>query len=162
MKKLMVQSVFDEHQCMFINIHLSLLFLSVFPWFFMKVKLTWYLFQPSWVTLELLTGVFSHYLGMDNLMVQSVFDEHQCMFIKFCLFSVVQCVSLIFHESLSYLIIILTIMSDIRIMKWSVFTQFWYVEFNDAICFWWALMYVHQLLSFQCCSVFFLDLSWKF
>jgi len=67
-----------------------------------------------------------------DLMVQSIFGEHQCMPIQFYLFSDLQCASLIFHESLNYLIIILTIMSGIGIIKRSVFTQFWYGEFNGA------------------------------
>ena len=51
------------------------------------------------------------------LMVQSVFNEHQFMFINFHLFSVDQCVSLIFHESYSYLMIFCANMSDIKIIK---------------------------------------------
>jgi len=87
------------------------------------------------VTIELSKGVFSHNFGLKNLMVQSVFDGHQCMFIDFYFFHVVQFVSLIFLKSSSYLIIISATMSDIRIMKQSVFTQFWYGAFNGAICF---------------------------
>jgi len=41
--------------------------------------------------------MFSHNFGMEKLMVQSVFNEHQYMFIKFNLFSVDLCVFLIFH-----------------------------------------------------------------
>jgi len=68
-------------------------------------------------------------------MVQSVFNEHQCMFIKSHLFSIDQYVSLFFHESYSYLMIFCASMSDIKIMKRSVFIQFWYGKFNGAICF---------------------------
>jgi len=68
-------------------------------------------------------------------MVQSVFNEHQCMIIKFHLFGVDQCVSLIFHESYSYLMIFCASMSDIEIMKRIVFIHFWYGAFNGAICF---------------------------
>ena len=79
--------------------------------------------------------MFSYNFGMEHLMVQSVFNEHQCMFINFHLFSVEQCVSLIFYESSSYLMIFCASMNDIEMMKRSVFIQFWYVEFNGAICF---------------------------
>jgi len=51
------------------------------------------------------------------------------MFINFHLFSVDQYVSLIFHESYSYLMIFCASMSDIKIMKRSVFIQFGYGEF---------------------------------
>jgi len=51
------------------------------------------------VTLELLNGVFLYHFGMENLLGQSAFEEQQCMFIKFHVFSVVQCVSLVFHEN---------------------------------------------------------------
>ena len=57
-------------------------------------------------------------------MVKSVFNEHQCMVINFHLFSVYQCVSIIFHESYSYLMIFSAIMSDITIMKRSVLYKF--------------------------------------
>jgi len=67
--------------------------------------------------------------------VQSVFSEHQCMFINSHLFCVDHCVSLIFNESCSYLMIFCASMSDIKIMKRSVFIQFWYGEFNGAIFF---------------------------
>jgi len=40
-----------------------------------------------------------------------------------------------FHESDSYLMIFSAIMSDIKIMKGSVFIPFWYGEFNGAIGF---------------------------
>jgi len=108
------------------------------------------------VTLELWKGVFSHNFGIENLMVQSVSNEHQCMIINFYVFSAVQWVSLIFHKSLSYLTIIFASKSDIRIVERNVFTPFWYGKFNAAICFWWASIYVHQLLCFQCWSVSFL------
>jgi len=71
----------------------------------------------------------------------------------FILFTVAQWASLIFHNSYNYWINISASMNDIRIMEMIVFTQFGYGLFNDAICFWWAPMYVHQLPSFQCCSV---------
>jgi len=48
------------------------------------------------------------------------------MFINFHLFSIDQCVSLIFHESYNYLMIFCSGMGDIKIMKRSVFIQFWY------------------------------------
>jgi len=48
------------------------------------------------------------------------------MFINFHLFSVDQCVFLILHESYSYLMIVCASMSDIKVMKRSVFIQFWY------------------------------------
>jgi len=66
-------------------------------------------------------------------MVQSVFNEHQFMFINSHLFSVDQCVFLILHESYSYLMIFCASMSDIKIIKRSVFIQFWYGAFNGAI-----------------------------
>jgi len=135
--------------------------ISVFPWFSMTVLVTSWFFVPAWVTLKLWKGVFSYNFGMENLMVQSVFSEHQWMFINFHLFSVDQCVSLIFHESYSYLLIFCANMSDIKTMKMSVFIQFRYGEFNGAICFWWAPMYVHQLSYFQCWSVSFLDFPQK-
>jgi len=96
MENLMVQSVFNEQQCMFINFHLLVL-ISVFPWFSMKVILIWWFFVPAWVTFKLWKGVLSYNFGMEKLMVQSVFSEHQWMFTNFHLFSVDQCVSLIFH-----------------------------------------------------------------
>jgi len=68
-------------------------------------------------------------------MVQSVFNEHQCMSINFHLFSVDQCVSLIFHESSIYMMIFCASMSDIKIMKRSVFIPIGYGEFNGAICY---------------------------
>jgi len=42
---------------------------------------------------------------------------------------------LILYKSKRDLIIISDVMSDIRIMKWTVFTQFRYGEFIGAICF---------------------------
>jgi len=39
-------------------------------------------------------------------MVQSVLNEDQCMFINFQIFSVDQCVSIIFHKSYGYLMVI--------------------------------------------------------
>jgi len=106
-----------------------------FLWLSITVIVTWWLFVPAWVTLKLSKGVFSYNFGMETLMVQSVFNEHQCMFINFHLFSVDQCVSLIFYESYSYLMIFCASMSDIKIMKRSVFIQFRYCAFNNAICF---------------------------
>jgi len=134
MEHLMVQFVFNEHQCMFINSHLfsvdrcvSLVFYESYSYLM--------IFVPAWMTLKLWRGVFSYNFGMANLIVQSVFNEHQCMFINSHLLSIDQCVSLIFHESYSYLMIFCASMSDIKIMKRSVFIQFWYGEFNGAICF---------------------------
>jgi len=46
------------------------------------------------VTLEKWKVVFSDNLGMENLRVQSVFNEHQCIVINFDDFSVVQWISL--------------------------------------------------------------------
>ncbi len=87
--------------------------ISVFPWFSMKVIITWWFFVSAWVTLKLWKGVFSYNFGMEHLMVQFVFNEHQCMYINFHLFSVDQYVSLIFHEAYSYLVIFCANMSDI-------------------------------------------------
>ena len=145
---------------MFINFIFSVL-ISVFPWFSMKVIVSWWFFVPTWVTLKLWKGLFSYNFGMENLIVKSVFNEHQCMFTNSHLFSVDQCVSLIFYESCNYLMIFCASMSDIKITKRSVFIWFWYGEFNGAICFEWAPMHVHQLSSFQCWSVCFLDFLWK-
>ena len=123
MKTLMVQSVFSEHQCMFIYFHLFSVDQCVSLIFHDSSSYLMF-FVPAWVILELWKGVFSYNFGMKNLMVQSVFNEHQCMFIKFHLFSVDQCVSLIFHESSSYLMIFCASMSGIKIMKRSVFIPF--------------------------------------
>ena len=79
--------------------------ISVFPWFSLKVTVTWWFFVPAWVTFKLWKGVFSYNFGMKHLMVQSVFNEHQCMFINTHLFSVDQSLSLIFHESYIFLMI---------------------------------------------------------
>jgi len=87
------------------------------------------------VTLKLLKGVFSYNLDMNHLIVYSVFNEHQYMVINFHIFGVDQCVFLIFHESYSYLMIFSASISDIKIMKRSVFIQFWYGKFNGTICF---------------------------
>jgi len=57
------------------------------------------------------------------------------MFINFHVFTFDQCVSIIFHKSYSYLIIFSSIMSDIKIMKSSVFIHFVYANINGAICF---------------------------
>jgi len=123
--------------------------ISVFPWFCMKVLVTCWFFVPAWVTLKLWRVLFSYNFGMENLMVQFVFTEHQLMFINFHLFSVDQCVFLIFHESYSYLMIFCASMSDIKIIKSSIFIPFGYGKFNGAICFYWAPMHVHQLSSFS-------------
>jgi len=61
--------------------------------------------------------MFSYNFGMENLMVQSVFNEHQYMFINFHLFSVDQCAFLIFHESYSYFMIFCASMCYIKIIK---------------------------------------------
>ena len=87
------------------------------------------------MTLALCTGMFSHNLCMDYLMMQSAFDEHQCMIINFHDYSVSSLGFFIFNKSNTYLIIICAIMIDIRIMEWMVFTQFGYGLFNGAICF---------------------------
>jgi len=71
----MVQSVFDDDQCIFIKNHLFSVDQRLF-WFSMKVKVTWWLFLPAWVTLKLWKGLFSLNFGMEHLMVQSVFKEH--------------------------------------------------------------------------------------
>jgi len=101
--------------------------------------------------------VFSHNLSMYSSMVQSVFDEDQCMFIKNHLISVDQWVSLIFHKNKSYLIIISANMSDIRIMEKTAFTQFGCGEFIGTICFWWASMNFHQ---FSWWSLLFSKFPW--
>jgi len=134
MDKLMIQFVFNEQQCMLVNYHLFSVDQSVFM-IFHESYCYWWLFVPTWVVLKLSKGVFSYNFGMDNLMVQSVFNEHQCMFINSHLFSVDQCVSLIFHESYSYLMIFCASMSDIKTIKRSVFIQFWYGSFNGVVCF---------------------------
>jgi len=79
--------------------------------------------------------MFSYNFGMENLMVQSVCNEQQCMFIYFHLFSVHQCVLLFFNESYSDLIIFCASMSDIKTVKRIVFIQFLYGEFNGSIRF---------------------------
>jgi len=134
MENLMVQFVFNEHHCMYINFHLfnvdqcvSLIFYEIYS--------TWWFFVPAWMTLKLSKGVLSYNFGMENLMVQSVFNVHQWIFINFYLFSVDQCVFFIFHKTYSYLMIFCANMSDIYIMKRSVFIQFLNGEFNGAICF---------------------------
>jgi len=91
--------------------------ISVFSWFSMKVIVTWWFFVPAWVTLKLSKEVFSYHFGMEIFMVQSVFDEHQCMFINFHLFSMDQCVSLIFHESSSCLIIFVPAWVTLKLSK---------------------------------------------
>jgi len=68
-------------------------------------------------------------------MVQSIFNEHQCMVINFHLLTVDQFVSIVFYKSYSYLMIFSVILSDIKMMKRSVFIQFRYEEINDAIRF---------------------------
>jgi len=72
---------------------------------------------------------------MDYSMVQSVFDEHKCMFINSHYYSVVPWVSMMFHTSKSYFLIISASMSDIRIMEWTVLTQFGYGLFIGVISF---------------------------
>ncbi len=134
MENLMVQSVFNEHQFMFINFHLFSVDQCVF--LILHESYSYFMFfVPAWVTLKLSKGVFSYNFGMENLMVQSVFNMHQWMFINFHLFSIDQCVSLIYNESYSYLMIFCANMSDIKIIKRSVFIPFWYGAFNGAICF---------------------------
>jgi len=77
-ENLMVQFVFNEHQCMFINIH----HFSIDQFF--KIS------HESYSYLMIISGsmiginiMFSYDFGIANLMVQSVFNEHQCMFMKF-------------------------------------------------------------------------------
>ena len=131
----MVQSVFNVHHSMFINFHLFSVDQCVFLIFHENYSYLM-IFVPAWVTFKLSKGVFSYNFGMEHLMVQSVFNEHQWMFINFHLVSVDQCVSLfIFHESYSYLMIFCASMRDIKIIKRSVFVQFWYGNVNGAICF---------------------------
>jgi len=57
------------------------------------------------------------------------------MFINFHDYSVFLWVSLIFHKSKSYLIIISATMSAIRIMEWSVLTHWGIAKFNGVIDF---------------------------
>jgi len=57
------------------------------------------------------------------------------MFSNFHDFNVIQLVSLLFHKSKSYLIIISVIMSEIRVMERTVFTQFGYGKFIGVISF---------------------------
>jgi len=64
--------------------------ISLFSRFSMKVLITWWFFVPAWVVFKLWNGVLSYSFGMENLMVQFVLNEHQCMFIKFYLCSVDQ------------------------------------------------------------------------
>jgi len=91
--------------------------ISVFPWFSMKVTVTWWFVVPAWVTLKLPRGVFSYHFSIKTSIVQSVCSEHQWMFINFHLFSVDQWFFLIFHESSSYLMIFCASITDIKIMK---------------------------------------------
>ena len=96
-------------------------------------------------------GVFIQF-GMENLMVH---------FFKWTLMHVHQLSSFqywslifkIFHESYSYLMLFCANMSCIKIMKRSVFIQFWLGE----MCFKWAPIHIHQLSSFQCWPECFLD-----
>ena len=136
----MLQSVFDEHQCMPINFYL---FSDVqCASLILNESLSYLIIILTIMSdIRLIKRMFSHNFGMENLLVQSVFVKHQCMFLNFHLFSVVQWVSLIFHTSWCYLIIIFATMNDNRTMKRSVFTWFWYGEFIGAICFCWASMY---------------------
>ena len=60
--------------------------ISVFPWFFMEVLVTWWFLVPTWVTLKFIHFLYGEFNGV-------FFNEHQCMFINFHLFSVDQCVS---------------------------------------------------------------------
>ncbi len=125
LENLMVQSVFNEHQCMFINFHLFSIDQCVFLIFHESNSYLRF-FVPAWVILKLSKGVFSYNFGIKNGMVYSVINEHQCMFINFHLFSIDQCVFLIFHESYSYLMIFCASMSDIKNIKSSVFIQLGY------------------------------------
>ena len=122
---------FSENQWMFVIFHLfsvdqcvSLIFHESYSYLMF--------FVPAWVTFKLWKVVISYNFGMENLM-QSVCSVHHSMFINFHLYSLDQCVFMIFHES--YLMIFCTSMSDISIIKRTVFIQFWYGKFNGAICF---------------------------
>ena len=77
--------------------------------------------------------LFWHNLGMNYSMVQSVFDEHQCMLINFHGYSIVQWVSFILYKSKSYLIMICASMSDIRIMEWTVWCNLFLLITNVLI-----------------------------
>jgi len=114
-------SSFQCYQCVSLNFHESYSYLMIFCASISDIKLS--------------KGVFSYNSGMEHLVVQSVFNEHQCMFINSHLSKVDQYVSLIFNENYSYLMIICANMSDIEIMKRSVFIKFWYGKCNGAICF---------------------------
>jgi len=107
MDNLMVKCVLNEHQYIFINSHLFSIDQSVSLILQKSYSYLWF-FVPAWATLNLSKGVFSYHFGMENLMMQSVFNVHQCMFINFHLVRVDQCVSLlIFNESYSYLMVFL-------------------------------------------------------
>jgi len=134
MEHFMVQSVFNEEQCTVINFHLFTVDQCVFLIFHESYSY-FMIFLPALMTLKLWKGVCSYKFGMENLMVQSVFNDYQSMSINFHLFSYDQCVSIIFHGSYNYLMIISGSMIGIKIMKRSVFIQFWYLKFNCAICF---------------------------
>jgi len=143
--------------------------MSVFPWFSMKVLVTWWFFVPAWVIFKLWKWVFSYNFGMEHLMVQSVFNEHQCMFINFHLFSVDECFSLIFHESYSYLMIFVPAWVTLKrwrgvfscnfsmehLMVQSVFNehqcmfinfhlfsvdQSVFMTFHESYCYWWLFV----------------------
>ncbi len=101
MENSLAQFVFDEHQCMFINFHQY----SILQWvslIFHKSKNYLKIICATMVKLELWIGLSSHNLCMDHSMVQSVFDEHQCMIINFHDYSILQWVSMIFHKRNSY------------------------------------------------------------
>jgi len=79
--------------------------ISDFPWFSLKLKITCYLFLPSWVMLELWKEVFSHNLSMDYTMVQSIYIKNKYVFIKNHLLSVDQWLSLIFLKIKNFLLV---------------------------------------------------------
>jgi len=71
------------------------------------------IFSAIMSNIKIRKGVFSPNFGKENLMVQFVFNEHQCMVINIHHFSIDQCVFLIFHESNSYLMVFCGSMGDI-------------------------------------------------
>jgi len=86
-------------------------------WFSMKILFTWWIFLPPWVIYKEWKGVFSFNFDVNNLMVQSVFNEHQCMIINFHFFSDDQWLFLFFHGSYRYLMYFSASSSDIKNMK---------------------------------------------
>jgi len=111
MENLMVQSGFNEHQCMVIKFLLftddqcvSIIFHESYSSYLIIFSAS--MSDIKFMKRSVFIQVFSYNFGMENLMVQSVFNEHQCMVINSHLFTVDHCVSIIFHESYSYLVIL--------------------------------------------------------